>query len=87
MKGLRLRECEVGGVMRVVVETPRVLTPWQRLKLRSWAMGHYEKRIQQARGWKRDGMRRIYGELEMDTFLERPIPKSAWEREVTLFGG
>lgn len=86
MKTLRVRECLLDGVLRTVVETPVPLTEWQRLKVRDWAMRDYRRRIPQARGWKREGMERILSELDQNTFLERPVPKSDSEREVVLLG-
>jgi hypothetical protein len=86
VKSLRIRECYLDGVLRTVIETPVPLTPWQRLKVRDWALRDYRKRITQKRGWKRDAMDRIMCELDQNTFLERPVPKSDSERECLIFG-
>ena len=84
---MRFRECMLDGGLRTVLETPVALTPWQRLKVRTFGLDEYKRRIKHMRGWKRDGMMRIITELENDTFLERPIPKSDSEREALVFGG
>ena len=74
------------GALRTVIETPVPLTQWQRLKVRDWALREYRHRIKQVRGWKRAGMDRIICELDQNTFLERPVPKSDSERECLIFG-
>jgi hypothetical protein len=74
------------GVLRTVVDTPIPLTPWQRMKLRNWASPFYRKRMKELRGWKRLAAERICVELDNDTFLERPVPKSDSERECLVFG-
>ena len=82
---MRIHEALVDGVLRTVVDTPVPLSPWQRLRVREWGLGHYRKLNK--RGWKREGVERIVGELDQNTFLERPVPKFDCESEVTLFGG
>ena len=87
MKSLRVRECFLDGVLRTVVETPVPLNDWQRLKLRDYCTRFYRKRLKELRGWKRDGVERILSEMDQNTFLERPVPKSDSERECLIFGG
>ena len=84
---MRFRECEVGGQLRLVLETPIALTPWQRERTRYWARENYRKRLTDSRGWKKAGYERIMAELDGDTFLERPVPAHDWERECLIFGG
>lgn len=86
MKALRMRECVLDGVLRTVIDTPVPLTPWQRLKVRDYASRFYRKRLRELRGWKREGVERILSELDQNTFLERPVPKSDSERECLLLG-
>ena len=86
MKSLRIRECLLDGVLRTVIETPIPLSEWQRQKVREYAGKEYRSRIKQVRGWKKAGMERIISELDNNTFLERPIPKSDSERECLVFG-
>ena len=86
MKALRIRECFLDGVLRTVIETPIPLTDWQRVKVRDYASKFYKKRLRELRGWKREGVERILSELDQNTFLERPVPKSDSERECLIFG-
>jgi hypothetical protein len=81
-----MRECLLDGVMRTVIDTPVPLTDWQRLKVRDYAMRYYRKRMAELRGWKREGAERILSELDQNTFLERPVPKSDSEQECLIFG-
>lgn len=83
---MRVRECYLDGVLRTVVETPIPLNAWQRLKLRNYATGFYRKRLKELRGWKREAVERILSELDNNTFLERPVPKSDSERDCLIFG-
>lgn len=86
MKALRIRECVLDGALRTVVDTPFPLTDWQRVKVRDYAMRFYKKRLGEVRGWKREGVERILSELDQNTFLERPVPKSDSEQEIVLLG-